>query len=142
MHRDELDPNRTLGRRRTLQLLGAGLAATGLSLLVGCKENNPPPAGEKAPAAGGPAAPTVEECNAMVDDASRTLRKSLQYKPVSDQPDKKCSTCAQFTPEKFGACGGGCKLIPGPVKPGGNCTSWVAIGSPAGSAAPAAKTPI
>lgn len=129
----------SVGRRRTLQLLAASLTATGLGLLTGCKDGSSGGAGGAAPPPASPAS-----CSDQIDDASRQLRKSLQYKVKSDNPDKVCSKCAQFTPEKFGDCGGACKLITGPVKPAGGCLSFAPIGSGSGGgAAPAAsgKTP-
>jgi hypothetical protein len=130
----------SIGRRRTLQLLTAGLTATGLAVMVGCKDGGS--SGGSGGGGGGaaPAGPTsLADCNALIDDASRLLRKNLQYKPKSDNPDKVCSKCAQFTPEKFGVCGGACKLIPGPVKPVGGCLSFAPIGSDAAATPP--KTP-
>ena len=122
-------------------MLGASVAATGMLVLAGCKDNAAPPAGGSGatattkPGGGG----SVEECNALIDDASRTLRKSLQYKTKSDTPGKNCAICAQYTADKYGACGGGCKLITGPVKPTGVCLSFAPLGGD-GGAAPA-KTP-
>jgi hypothetical protein len=129
------DSSRFLGRRRTLQLLTAGLAVGGLVVIEACKDNAPTAGGGgNAPSGAGN---TPDDCSKDIDEASTTLRRTLQYKAKSDTPDKKCSTCAQFTPEKYGACGGGCKLITGPVKPNGVCLSYAPI---AAGAAPA-KTP-
>ncbi len=126
---DSKGPN--IGRRRTLQLLTAGLTVAGLGVMAACKDNPSSSGG------GGAAAPAVNpaDCNALIDDASRQLRKSLQYKTKSENPAKVCAKCAQFTPDKFAACGGGCKLITGPVKPAGGCLSFAPIGADA--AAPA-----
>ncbi len=121
----------SIGRRRTQQILTAGLTVAGIGVLAACKDNGSSggSGGGAAPPAAGPA-----DCNALIDDQSRQLRKSLQYKPKSDNPDKVCAKCAQFTPEKFQECGGACKLIPGPVKPAGGCLSFAPIGSEAGAA--------
>ncbi len=116
----------SLGRRRALQLLGAGLTATaGLVVLEGC--NKPVPSG----------GPGGTECEAKIDDASRKLRQTLQYYDKAVDPAKHCSICAQFEAGKFADCGGGCKVIPGPVNPNGGCLSFAPLGGDAGSAAPA-----
>ncbi len=128
---DSKGPN--IGRRRTLQLLTAGFTVAGLGglgVMAACKDNGGSGGGGGAPSA----AVNPADCNSLIDDQSRQLRKSLQYKTKSENPEKVCAKCAQFTPEKFGACGGACKLIPGPVKPVGGCLSFAPIGSDAGPA--------
>lgn len=119
---DKKNGSQLLGRRRTLQLLGAsGLAATGLLGLAGCKKDE---GGGAAGSSG--AASTGGGCNAAVDDTSKNLRKTLQYKAKTDNPEKKCNGCAQYTVKTFGDCGG-CKLFTGPVEPEGVCLSFVPI---------------
>jgi hypothetical protein len=49
----------------------------------------------------------------------------LAYVEVSTTPGKTCSTCQQFIPGLPDACGT-CKIIKGPINPGGNCKSYLA----------------
>jgi len=105
------------GRRRTLQVIGVGgLSVVGLASLGACSKGG----GESE---GGGAAAAGEGCNAPIDAQSKQMRQSLQYVDVSQKEGQKCSTCAQYIPEKYGDCGG-CKLFGGPVQPGGNCLSY------------------
>jgi len=99
---------------------------------VACKEDKPTLGGtEEKPA---PRSPTPStDCAASIDDASKALRRALQYKATSDQPAKLCSACVQFIANKYGTCGGGCKLITGPVLPGGSCLSYAPVTSDAAS---------
>jgi hypothetical protein len=122
-----------VSRRHLLQLacVGLGVSAGVGSLLgsQGCKE----PSGGSAPAGTGASAASggSPSCASPVDDTSKMLRKSLQYKEAADDPSKACKLCVQWENGKFGACGG-CKLIPGPIRPEGSCMSFAAPnGSPA-----------
>ncbi len=83
MQNDDSD-GPSIGRRRTLQLLTAGITVAGLGVLAACKDNGSGggAGGGAAPPAAGPA-----DCNALIDDASRQIRKSLQYHPKSENPD-------------------------------------------------------
>ncbi len=123
--------NKSLGRRRALQLLGAsGLVAGGIVALPGCNNKKSPSAGpEKSSAAG-------TGCNTPVDDTSANLRRTLQYKNPATDPTKQCAQCAQFSKDQFGECGG-CKLFTGPVNPKGGCLSFAPLSSDAGTG----KTP-
>lgn len=114
MEHDNSAGSKTLGRRRTLQLIGvSGLAAaTGLLGLACKKEEGGAPGGGTA--GGG--------CNTAVDEQSKTMRKTLQYKEVGDAA-KQCKACAQYNDKAFAECGG-CKLFTGPVKPEGSCLSF------------------
>jgi hypothetical protein len=116
------DDSKVLGRRRTLQLLGMGLTAGGL-LGLGCKQNSGTPSGGTESQGS-----TAADCYATIDDTSKGLRRTLQYKDKSDTPDKKCSSCAQYDAGKFGDCGG-CKLFTGPVNPNGACLSFAPKGA-------------
>ncbi|HSY21732.1 MAG TPA: twin-arginine translocation signal domain-containing protein [Polyangiaceae bacterium] len=53
------------------------------------------------------------------------IRTSLQYIDNSNQPGKQCSSCQQFIPAAPNACGS-CKVVKGPINPGGYCKSFVA----------------
>lgn len=54
-------------------------------------------------------------------------RKSLGYTSLSPIPDKECSNCQLFIPQKEGAECGGCLLFAGPVSPEGYCTYWAPV---------------
>jgi hypothetical protein len=49
----------------------------------------------------------------------------LAYVDVSATPGKTCSNCQQFLPGLPNACGT-CKILKGPINPGGNCKSYLA----------------
>jgi hypothetical protein len=53
------------------------------------------------------------------------LRTTLGYEDVSTQPGKNCLGCAQFVAGAPSACGT-CKILKGPVSPGGYCKSFTA----------------
>lgn len=82
--------------------------------------NPAPEAAKPAEAAGG--------CKdkAPIDDASKSLRRALQYKEKADAPEKACKGCAQFEAAKYAECGG-CKLFTGAVSPEGSCLSFAPL---------------
>jgi hypothetical protein len=49
----------------------------------------------------------------------------LAYVEVSTALGKNCLNCQQFIPGLPGACGT-CKIVKGPINPGGNCKSFLA----------------
>ena len=49
----------------------------------------------------------------------------LAYVEASTTPGKNCSNCQQFIASMPGACGT-CKIVKGPINPGGNCKSFLA----------------
>jgi hypothetical protein len=53
------------------------------------------------------------------------LRTTLGYVDVSTTPGKNCLGCAQFVAGAPNACGT-CKILKGPVSPGGYCKSFTA----------------
>jgi hypothetical protein len=53
------------------------------------------------------------------------IRTALAYVDVSTEPGKTCAGCQQFLPALPGACGA-CKVVKGPINPGGNCKSFIA----------------
>jgi hypothetical protein len=118
---------RLLGRRYALRLLGAGLAAGSVLALDACSKSNGPSQGAGA---GG------QDCNATIDDQSRTLRRTLQYNDIAAVPEKHCGACVQYDSTKYGPCGGGCKLFAGPVKENGGCLSFAPKADAAGGAKP------
>lgn len=127
--KDNNGESKSLGRRHTLQLLGMGLAAGGLFGAEGCKSSNGG-SGEGDKKESGAKA---QDCKASIDEASRTSRRTLQYVDKAAVQEKNCAACAQFVPDQYGACGGGCKVITGPVKAEGGCLAFAPKG-----AAPAA----
>jgi hypothetical protein len=105
------DDTPRFGRRRALQIFGAGLgAATGVLALTGSEAH-------------------AEALNCKnkvtVDPAATQVRRTLQYIEKSNVPGKKCDNCAQWEAGKYGQCGG-CKLFSGAVNPDGHCLSWAA----------------
>ena len=91
-------------------------------MALGCTKPNDNPGGSGG-AGGETPKPGALSCNSPVDDASKNLRTSLQYHERAPDQTKNCVNCAQYTEGQYGDCGG-CKLIPGPVKPKGGCTSF------------------
>ncbi len=58
--------------------------------------------------------------------ADAQVRTALNYVDTSTEAGKTCSGCQQFIPPPgAGACGT-CKVVKGPINPGGNCKSFVA----------------
>lgn len=123
----------SLGRRRSLQLIGAGLAASGL-VALGCKGGgggaSSSGGGDNTGTSSGTGTPAID---CTIDDQSKTTRRTLQYNDKAVSPEKMCKNCAQFEPGKYGDCGGGCKVITGPVQPGGGCLSFAPKGGDGGS---------
>lgn len=137
------DKANSIGRRRALQVIGVGLGAAGGLFVAGCnKSDSGTTSGGTGGSAPAPAAGGSCQDKIQVDDAAATLRKTLQYKEKTDNPEKKCSICAQFEAGKYGNCGG-CKLFAGAVNPEGACLSFAPKVAPgAAPAAPgAAPTP-
>ena len=53
------------------------------------------------------------------------VRTSLGYVDKSPEPGKSCTGCQQFIPAAPDACGS-CKVLKGPINPGGYCKSFAA----------------
>jgi hypothetical protein len=98
-----------LSRRDLLQQTAAmgALAAFGATA---CKEKTPPLA--------------CTDTSAL-SPADLQIRTVLAYVDTSMEPGKTCSGCQQFLPAATNACGA-CKVVKGPINPGGNCKSFVA----------------
>ncbi len=137
---DTNNGSKVVGRRITLQLLGAGIAAGGLLVLDACSKDNAAPAGGSSgggmAGSGGAAA-----CTALIDEPAKNLRRTLQYNDKAAVPEKHCSACAQYDETKYASqnCGGGCKLFAGPVNPNGGCLSFAPKGAPGAPSASGAK---
>jgi hypothetical protein len=72
-----------------------------------------------------PAAMTCTDTSGL-SPADVQVRTSLAYVDTSVEAGKTCSGCQQFVPApSAGACGT-CKVVKGPINPGGNCKSFVA----------------
>jgi hypothetical protein len=128
--KDNQSASKPLGRRHTLQLLGAGLAVGGLFGVSGCNKEQGSSGGSSTQGAsekgGG--------CKTPVDEAGKTQRRTLQYVEKAVDPQKKCSDCAQYVEAQYAPCGG-CKVVPGPIKPEGGCLAFAPK-----TAAPAASS--
>lgn len=115
------DQSKQIGRRQALRVIGAGVASfAGLTLFGGCKKEES--AAKPAAAAGGGGGGSCES-RVPFDEQAAMLRKTLQYKEKTENPEKKCLTCAQYEAGKYGDCGG-CKLFGGAVSPEGACLSF------------------
>ena len=55
-------------------------------------------------------------------------RNKLAYSDVSTDPARSCATCQQFLPPPSDDQCGACKIMKGPIHPGGSCKSYVPKG--------------
>jgi hypothetical protein len=119
--------------RRDFLLRASALGAAavgGSSLLAACggKEATP-----EMPAASSEAAEAAAAggCNDLtgLTEQEKQMRNALQYVDVTDIPDKRCDNCQLYIAPEEGAACGACKILKGPVAPGGHCTSWAAMPS-------------
>jgi hypothetical protein len=129
---DSKSGSKLMGRRRALQLFGMGLTATSFLTIEACSK--------PAPAGSGSGPGSASACDAQIDEPAKQARQTLQYFDKAVVPEKHCSACAQFIPDKFGTCGGGCKVIGGPVNPNGGCLAFAPLGGDAGTVATPAKS--
>ena len=53
-----------------------------------------------------------------------TTRTALRYREISTNPMQVCTNCTLYTAGSNGC--GTCQAFPGPVAPGGTCSSFVA----------------
>jgi hypothetical protein len=128
-------------RRQALKLFGFGLTSVGgLIALAGCSKGGEQAAAPAPAAAAPPATGGLCQFRVPVDEAAKQMRRNLQYREKSDDPNKHCSLCSQFEQGKYGDCGG-CKLFAGGVSPGGVCLSFAPLGKPAVPGAAAAPAP-
>ncbi|MGD0529072.1 MAG: hypothetical protein ABSE49_28295 [Polyangiaceae bacterium] len=58
--------------------------------------------------------------------ADAQVRVALNYVDTSVEAGKTCSGCQQFIPAPTAGVCGTCKVVKGPINPGGNCKSFVA----------------
>jgi hypothetical protein len=72
-----------------------------------------------------PAALTCTDTSTL-SPADAQVRTALAYVDTSTEAGKVCSGCQQFIPAPSAASCGTCKVVKGPINPGGNCKSFVA----------------
>jgi len=60
-----------------------------------------------------------------LDEAQKTQRTALGYVELSVQEGKNCTNCQQNVPAADATACGTCKVVPGPINPGGYCNVWV-----------------
>jgi hypothetical protein len=93
-----------LSRRRLLLSFGGAIVA------MGCKRGVAPPV-------------TCDETKGLTPE-EHGARNALRYADRSPDPKKTCEACTQWIPEtQEGVCGG-CKLLKGPIHPGGTCRAF------------------
>lgn len=92
----------------------------------------PPPAPKKKEVETA-AQPAVEETadvdcsqfNANLTEQDKATRKAVMYVDKSEDPNKVCTNCRFWQPDKFSGDCGGCQLFAnGAVNPNGYCGSW------------------
>ncbi|HEY3815815.1 MAG TPA: hypothetical protein VGL81_01530 [Polyangiaceae bacterium] len=81
--------------------------------------------GGAAAACNKPAALTCTDTS-MLSPADAQVRTALAYVDTSVEAGKVCSGCQQFIPPPSAHTCGTCKVVKGPINPGGNCKSFVA----------------
>lgn len=101
-----------MSRRVVLQQSAAvgAFVATGAFAAVACNK---------------PAALTCVDTSGLAP-ADVQVRTALAYVDTSTEAGKTCSNCQQFIPAPAAGSCGTCKVVKGPVNPGGNCKSYVA----------------
>jgi len=77
-----------------------------------------------AVAACGDKGPLCSDPNKLTDDEI-AIRTSMRYVEKSPEANKVCKGCAYFDGSSGSPCGT-CRLLRGPVNPGGHCDSWSA----------------
>jgi hypothetical protein len=74
-------------------------------------------AGSASPLAG-------RAAGACVEDASQSLRASVNYVAPAPDPASACARCAFFTADPSGGSCGNCQILSGPVDATGHCDSF------------------
>jgi hypothetical protein len=72
-----------------------------------------------------PAALTCVDTTGLAP-ADIQVRTALAYVDTSVEAGKTCAGCQQFIPPPSAGSCGTCKVVKGPINPGGNCKSFVA----------------
>jgi hypothetical protein len=74
---------------------------------------------------GAPAAPSCTDTSGLsAPDVG--VRTALAYADISMEPGKACTICQQFLPGPAANACGTCKVVRGPISPGGSCKAFVA----------------
>ncbi len=111
-------------RRQFLKHCVAGAVGVGAVLsLTNCKKDSGQPASTGARTAGGPTG--LSKCADVsgLNESQLKTRESLKYVDETPQPPKRCDNCMLYIVNGPAGCGG-CKVLPGPVMPGGWCSAW------------------
>src|SRR5690606_37690786 len=107
---DDRHPMKPLSRRTFL--VGMPTATVALAVLPGCDKR------EKVVC-------DAPEKLSGLSAAERATRTSSQYIDSSKIAAKTCDNCAQYEPPSSADQCGGCKVVKGPINPGGYCNLWV-----------------
>ena len=115
-----------ISRKEFIQIIGYGLASVGsFSLLIRCsgkgkgsaqKTNNNKNSETTSDPCGDLTGLTKPEIE---------VRKNFDYVFKTPYPDKRCDNCKLWIAPAPGKVCGGCRIIKGPINPGGHCTAWV-----------------
>jgi len=68
--------------------------------------------------------PDCNDVSKLSDAELRTRNEVAKYVDQTLEAAKRCSSCVQFVAPAPNQCGG-CKVVPGPINPDGNCTLYV-----------------
>ena len=69
--------------------------------------------------------PKCDDTSSLSPDDAKIRNEVAGYVEQSPDVTKHCSACAQYVTAKANACGT-CKLVKGPINPGGTCKLFVA----------------
>jgi hypothetical protein len=70
--------------------------------------------------AGCQSAPKCDDVSGLSPEDQKLRTETAAYVEKSPDVTKRCSDCAQFVPGAKDACGT-CKVVKGPINPGGTC---------------------
>jgi hypothetical protein len=74
--------------------------------------------------AGGALPPARSVAEGCVEDASQSLRASVNYVEPAPEPASACARCAFFTADPAGGACGSCQILSGPVDATAHCDSF------------------
>ena len=126
--------NRKDFSRREFLLRASALGAAavgGSSVLAACGGKEATPDAAPPPAAADADATAGVGCNDLtgLTEQEKQMRGALQYADATAIPEKRCDNCQLYIPPEGESPCGACKILKGPVAPGGYCTSWAAMPS-------------
>lgn len=128
MKHDEHDVSRRSFLQR-LSIIGvAGVGGSTLLSACGGGSDEEGSSGQGTQASADLACDDLSALSEAQQQQRAQMVESLSYIEETENPDQRCDNCALYEqPEQEettdDACGG-CQLFPGPVYPGGYCTSW------------------